>query len=177
MSALAGILISVAAKIGAPIVKSILQKHVGGAAGEIGGTIIDAIAGQAGVAPEDLQNLPQKDLEKAVAAVEAEAPELIVQWNIQQRQAHDLMMKEMDAGPFWSWAWRPAGMYLFGLFWTLYVVIYPMLNLLLRLFGATEQLQTMVDVATLLAVSGGYIGLYMGGYTTLKGIEKWKAKE
>lgn len=176
MSALIPILISVAAKVGAPIVKSILQQHVGGAAGEIGGTIIDAIAGKAGVEPDKLPDLAEKDLEKAVAAVEAEAPELLIQWNRQQAQTHELLRAEMDAGPFWSWAWRPGGMYLIGLFWVLYVLVYPLLNLFLLLWGASAKLETMVDVATLLAISGGFISLYMGGYTALKGIEKWKSR-
>lgn len=176
MSALVPILISVAAKIGAPIVKSILQQHVGGAAGEIGGTIIDAIAGKAGVKPDELPNVPEKDLEKAVAAVEEAAPEILIQWNVQQKQTHELMRAEMDAGPFWSWAWRPGGMYLLGMFWVLYVLVYPLLNLFLRLWGASATLETMVDVATLLAISGGFISLYMGGYTALKGIEKWKGR-
>ena len=31
-----------------------------------------------------------------------------------------------------------------------------------------------MTVDTLLAMSGGFITLYMGGYTALRGIEKWK---
>lgn len=174
--AITSILIGAAAKIGAPIVKGLLEKHLGGIAGDIGGTIIDTIAGNAGVRAEQLPDLAAPDLEAAIVKTEAEAPELLVQWNIQQKQTHDLLRAEMDKGPFWSWAWRPAGMYLIGFFWTLYVFLYPCLNLFLRLFGASEQLQTIVDVATLLAVSGGFITLYMGGYTVLRGVEKWKAK-
>jgi len=177
MSALATILIGVATKVGAPIVKSILQEHVGGLAGEVGGSIIDAIAGRAGVTPDKLPEVPQAQLEKAVLEVEAQdAPELLAHLLESQRLANELMMKEMDSGPFWSWAWRPGGMYLIGFFWLLYVLVYPLLNLFLRLFGATAELQTMVDVATLLAISGGFISLYMGGYTALKGIDKWKGK-
>lgn len=175
-AALTSILIGVAAKVGAPIVKGLLEKHLGGAAGEIGGAVIDAIAGKAGVAPEALPDLSPPKLEAAVKEVEAESPELILAWNEQQRQTHALLMKEMDTGPFWSWAWRPGGMYLIGFFWLLYVVVYPMLNLFLRLFGANTAVETMVDVATLLAISGGFISLYMGGYTALRGIEKWKGQ-
>jgi hypothetical protein len=174
--ALAPILIGVATKVGAPVVKSILENYVGGAAGDIGGKIIDAIAGTAGVKPEELPDLPEAELEAAVRTVEAESPELLIQWNIQQKQTHDLFRAEMDKGPFWSWAWRPGGMYLIGLFWVLYVIVYPLLNLFLRLWGSSAALETMVDVATLLAISGGFISLYMGGHTVLRGIKDWKGK-
>lgn len=175
-AAIASILVSVATKVGAPIVKGVLEKYVGGAAGEIGGTIIDAIAGRAGVPAEDLPKLPEQELEAAVRAAEGQAPDILVQWNIQQKQTHEQLRAEMEKGPFWSWAWRPAGMYLLGFFWALYVFIYPSMNLFLRLFGASEQLQTIVGVADLTAISGGFITLYMGGYTVLRGVEKWKAK-
>jgi hypothetical protein len=178
MSAIATILLGVAAKVGAPIVKSILQEHIGGLAGKVGGSLIDAIAEKAGVAPAELPNLPEKELEKAVLEVErADAPELLTHLLESQRLANELMMKEMDSGPFWSWAWRPGGMYVIGFWWMLYILVWPLLNLFLRLFGASEQLETIVDVATLLAISGGFISLYMGGYTALKGIEKWKGTQ
>lgn len=178
MSAIATILIGIAAKVGAPIVKNLLKEHLGGTAGHVGGSIIDAIAEKAGVSPPELPDVPEKELEKAVLEVEAQdAPELLAHLLESQRLANQLMMKEMDSGPFWSWAWRPGGMYLIGFFWLLYVLVYPLLNLFLRLFGTTAELQTMVDVATLLAISGGFISLYMGGYTALKGIEKWKGTQ
>lgn len=175
-AAITSILIGVAGRVGAPFVKGLLEKHLGGVAGEIGGGIIDAIAGKAGVPVEQLPDLPAPEIDAAVKAVEDEAPDLLVQWNLQQKQTHDQFRAEMDKGPFWSWAWRPAGMYMLGFFWALYVFLYPCLNLFLRLFGASEQLQTTVGVADLLAISGGFITLYMGGYTVLRGVEKWKAK-
>ena len=174
MSAVAAILAGVAARVGAPLVKALLERHVGGAGAAIGGTIIEAIAGKAGVAPEDLPALPPAQLEQAVIEIERETPELVAAFTEQQRAAHELMRAEMDKGPFWSWAWRPGGMYLLGRFWLLYVLVYPLLNLFLRLFGAGAAIETMVTVDTLLAMSGGFITLYMGGYTALRGIEKWK---
>lgn len=176
MSATAAILAGIATKIGAPIVKGLLEQFIGGKGAAIGGTIIDAIAGKAGVPADELASVPEAQLEQAVRQVERETPELILAWNEQQRQAHDLMRAEMEAGPFWSWAWRPGGMYLLGFFWLLYVLIYPSLNLFLRLFGSSASLETLVDVATLMTVSGGFITLYMGGYTALRGIEKWKGQ-
>lgn len=170
------VIIEAAKKYGAPLVKKLLEKHLGSAAGEIGGTIIDAIAEKAGVPVEQLPEIPEAELGAAVAAVEAETPELVAAWTEQQRLTNELLMKEMDSGPGWTWWWRPAGMYLIGFWWTLYIIVWPVLNLLLRLFGASAELQLIVDVATLLAISGGFITLYMGGHTVLKGVEKWKSR-
>lgn len=176
MSATIAILTGIATKVGAPIVKGLLERHLGGTGAALGGAVIDAIAKEAGVSAEQLPTLPAPQLERAVLAVEQDTPELIAAFTEQQRLAHELMIKEMESGPFWSWAWRPGGMYLLGFFWLLYVLVYPALNLFLRLFGSSANIETLVDVATLMAVSGGFITLYMGGYTALRGIEKWKGQ-
>lgn len=120
---------------------------------------------------------PAPELEKAVLAVEAEAPEILLAWNDRQRMTSELLLAEMNSGEAaWTWAWRPGGMYALGFAWLLYIFVWPLLNLFLRLMGASVELQLIVDVATLLALSGGFISLYMGGHTVLKGIEKWKGK-
>ena len=178
MSTLAAILAGVAARVGAPIVKELLERHVGGTGAAIGGAVIDAIAGKAGVAPEALPTLPPDQLDAAVRAVEGETPELVAAWSRQQELAHELMRAEMEKSEsFWTWGWRPGGMWLIGFFWLLYVFVYPLLNLFLRLFGTSAVLVTIVDVATLLAISGGFLSLYMGGNTVLRGIEKWKGTQ
>jgi hypothetical protein len=176
MSALASILIGAAAKVGAPIVKSILEKTLGGTAGGIAGSVVDAIAGEAGVTPEKLPELAPAEIEKAIAAVEPRTPELINAYVAQQAETNRLLLAEMDKGPFWSWAWRPGGMYLLGLFWAWLVLGVPVVNLFLGLFGASERLGLTVDVTTMLTLSGGYIGLYMGGHTVKDAMAKWTAK-
>ncbi|MCR5855979.1 TraR/DksA C4-type zinc finger protein [Mesorhizobium sp. J428] len=108
------ILIAVAAKVGAPLVKSILEKKIGGKAGEIGGAVIDAIAGKADVTPDELPRLPTDELEEAVRQVEAEAPEMIAAFVEQQREQNRLQLEEMKTEPAWTWAWRPAGMWMFN---------------------------------------------------------------
>lgn len=159
MSALAGILVGVAAKVGAPIVKGLLERHIGGAGAEIGGTIIDAIAGKVGVPADELGTVPQTELERAVAEVERETPELIAAYTEQQRQAHALMLAEMDKGPAWAWAWRPAWMWLLAFLWIYTIVARPIVN---AIAGASIE---TVDVGTLMALTGAYLALYMGGHT------------
>ncbi|CAN7577407.1 hypothetical protein LJR098_005454 [Rhizobium sp. LjRoot98] len=103
---LTSILIDVAAKVGAPLVKRILQEKVGGVAGDLGGTVIDAIATRAGVPPEELPSLPAPRIEAAVAAVEAETPELVLAYNDRQRMANELMLAEMNKETGFGWLSR-----------------------------------------------------------------------
>lgn len=159
MSALAAILIGAAARVGAPIVKGILEKHVGGVAGEIGGTVIDAIAGQAGVAPAELPTLDGARLEQAVAAVEADAPSLILAEVEQQREANRLMLAEMEKGGTWTWAWRPFWMWLLAFLWSYAFVLRPIAN---AITGATIE---AFDAGILMTLTAAYLALYMGGHT------------
>ncbi len=165
-SVVTSILIGAATKVGAPIVKGLLQKYVGGTAGDIGGMVIDTIADRVGVAPDALPGQDPAVIEAAVRDVEAVAPELIAQWNVQQQQAIELMRAEMDKGEaWWTWAWRPAGMWIFiGLFaW--YAAGLPIINLLLGLLGASERLGLVVDVSTMVTMFMFFAGFYMGGHT------------
>lgn len=158
MSALAAILAGVAARVGAPIVKELLERHVGGAGAEIGGAIIDAIAGKAGVQPQELPSLPADRLEEAVRSVEQETPELIAAWARQQELANELMRAEMDKGPAWSWSWRPLTMWLIGFLWAWSLVLVPALN-------AALASAIPVYLAELTWLTTAYMALYMGGHT------------
>ncbi|MBO3760339.1 hypothetical protein [Ciceribacter sp. L1K22] len=180
MSPIVAIVLSAAAKIGAPIVKGILEKHVGGTASEIGGTVIDAIAGQAGVPVEDLPKLPPAELEEAVRSVEQIAPELILADVERQKEANRLMLAEMEHAaktgePGWTWTWRPAGMWLMLSCIAWYVIIVPVLNLLLTALGAQAKVELTVDFVSFVGVFVTFTTLYMGGNTALRGIGAWKA--
>jgi hypothetical protein len=166
---LASILIDAAAKVGAPIVKQLLEKHVGGAVGDIGGMVIDAIAGKAGVTPDELQNQDPKILEKAVRDVEAAAPELIVEWNVQQRQAIELMRAEMDKSPsWWTWGWRPAWMWFLGFLFLFRLVLMPLADAILG-----SSIAGGVDLSTMMTLTAWFMGLYMGGHTVKDLAAKW----
>lgn len=158
MSALAAILAGVAARVGAPIVKELLEHHVGGAGAAIGGAVIDAIAGKAGVQPDALPSLPADRLEAAVRAVEAETPELVAAWARQQELANELMRAEMEKGPALSWAWRPLTMWLIGFLWLWSLVLVPLVNSALAA-AVPVYLQELIWLTT------AYMALYMGGHT------------
>jgi len=171
MTPIISILIAAAAKVGAPIVKGILEKHLGGTAGEIGGTVIDAIAAQAGVTPDDIQNLPPHVVEEAVAAVEQRTPELILAQVEQQKEANRLMLAEMNKEGWFGWMWRPAGMWLMLACIAWYVMLRPIANAVLWTAGSGVQIEMGVDLPSFLGIFVTYTGLYMGGNTLLRSVK------
>ncbi|KQV31203.1 hypothetical protein ASE23_06830 [Rhizobium sp. Root73] len=169
---LTSILIDVAAKVGAPLVKRILQEKVGGVAGDLGGTVIDAIATRAGVPPEELPSLPAPRIEAAVAAVEAETPELVLAYNDRQRMANELMLAEMNKETGFGWLWRPAGMWLMLACVAWYVVLRPLVNATLAALGSRVAVDLGIDMPTFLTIFMTYSGLYMGGNTVIRAVKK-----
>ena len=172
MSALASVLIGAALRVGATTVKTILEKQVGGVAGEIGGTVIDAIAKQAGVTVDELPTVPQSTLDEAVRQVEPIAPALILAEVEQQREANRLMLAEMNKDTSFGWLWRPAGMWLMLVCIAWFVMVRPMLNALLWATGTGIQIEVGLDLATFLGIFTIYTGLYMGGNTVIRAVKK-----
>jgi len=172
MSALATILITAAAKVGAPIVKRILEDKVGGRAGELGGVIIDAIADKAGVSVDELTTLPAADQEAAVAAVEAETPQIIAAWNAQQREANRLMLEEMKKETPFGWLWRPAGMWLMHACLAWFIIVRPLINAAMEAAGAKAGVEMGIDLGTFTTLYTVYIGLYMGGNTVIRAVQR-----
>lgn len=169
---LASILIEAATRVGAPIVKQLLEKHLGGAAGEIGGMVIDAIASKAGVPPDDLPSVPAKDLEAAVAATETETPQLVATWVEQQREANRLMLAEMDKSEsWWTWAWRPAWMWFLGFLFLFRLVLVPIADAALG-----SDIAASVDISTMMTLTAWFMGLYMGGHTLKDLAVKWAGR-
>lgn len=172
MSALASILIGAALRVGAKTVKTILEQQVGGVAGEIGGTVVDAIAKQAGVTVDELPTLPQPKLDDAVSQVEPIAPALILAEVEQQKEANRLMLAEMNKDTSFGWLWRPAGMWLMLACIAWYVAVRPLLNALLWSFGTGVQIEIGLDMPTFLTIFMTYAGLYMGGNTVIRAVKK-----
>jgi len=172
MSALASVLIGAAIRVGADTVKAILEKQVGGVVGELGGTVIDAIAAQAGVTPEALPNLPPAELDTAIAKVEQQTPELVMAFVEQQKETNRLMLAEMNKDTSFGWLWRPAGMWLMLACIARYVGVRPLLNAVLWSFGSGIQIEIGLDMPTFLTIFMTYAGLYMGGNTVIRAVKK-----
>jgi len=173
MSIVASILFEAAARIGAPVVKGLLEKHVGGIAGEAGGAVIDAIAKQAGVPPEQLPDLPPDKIESAIAVVE-ETPDLILAQARSQELGNELMLAEMQKESAFGWMWRPAGMWLMLACVAWLMIIRPVVNAILWAHGSGIQIEVGIDLANFLGIFTIYTGLYMGGHTVMKTVEKVK---
>lgn len=166
---LASILVAAAARVGAPLIKTLLEKHVGGVAGEIGGTIIETIAANAGVSPAELPQLPDEQLDAAVRVTEDQAPELVAQWNIQQAQAIALQKAEMDKGEAtWTWAWRPAWMWFLGLLWFFRAIVVPVVDA-----GLGSSMAAALPLDALFWLTTVFSGFYMGGHTLKDAMTKW----
>lgn len=172
MSALTSVLIGAAVRVGASTVKSILEQHVGGVAGELGGTVIDAIAAQAGVTPEELPNLSPNAIDDAVANVEPTSPALILAYLEQQKETNRLMLAEMSKETSFGWLWRPAGMWLMLACIAWYVALRPILNVILWSFDTALQIEVGIDMQTFMAIFMTYVGFYMGGNTLIRAVKK-----
>jgi hypothetical protein len=172
MSAIAAILLDTAVRIGAPLLKEILTKQVGGTAGEIGGTVIDVIAEKAGVKPEELPSLPAPQLEAAVQQAECDLPQIMMAALEAQREGNKLQLAEMQKDSGFGWLWRPAGMWLMLGCIAWYVMVRPMINAALWAMGTGVQIEIGLDVATFITIFTVYTGLYMGGNTLLRSVKR-----
>lgn len=151
------VILGMAAKIGAPIIKSIIEKKIGGVSGDLAGAVIGAVAEKAGVAPEQLSAAPMSKIEEAVRQVEAEAPEMIALYEAGLKGQFELLQAELQEG-FWQSAWRWGWMYLLAFLWVCAFLLFPVL----KAFGIALD---PIDSATLMTLTGWFISLYMGGHT------------
>lgn len=164
MSAVVGMLAGVAAKVGVPIIKSILQKQLGdNLAGTLAGKVIDTVASKAGVEPEEIETVDDKDLECAVTETETQMAEVIELWQKGVEAQFDLLKSDEKFG-FFNVFWRAGWMYLLGVFWIWRIMIVPVTNA----YGIPIE---GVDIAVLATLTGWFMALYMGGHT-LKEIGK-----
>lgn len=167
MAPIVSILLGVASQVGAPIIKGVLEKHVGGKAGEIGGKVVDAIAAKAGVKPDEILTLPRAEVEAAVKAAEPETAELLLAEAEGQRLANELMTAEMNKDSAFGWLWRPAGMWLMLICIGWYVFGISILSAIVGVAIAPP-----VDFGAFSQIFVAYSALYMGGNTAIRMLKK-----
>lgn len=176
MAPLIAILAAAAAKVGAPVIKSILSKHVGGLPGTLAGTVIDHIAERVGVEPEKLPDADPKELENAVRDVEVATPELIALYQRGIEGQFALLQADAQSESIWASAWRWGWMYLLAFLWLCAFLLFP----IARAFGAVLE---PIDAATLMTLTGWFISLYMGGHTVkefgkqaVEAVKNWRSR-
>ncbi len=173
MSVVTSIILATAAKVGAPFVKSVLEKHVGGLAGTLAGTVVDQVAERLGVEPEAVPSVDEKELGNAVRDVDFAMPEVIALYEKGLQGQFALLQAEQAEG-FWPSAWRWGWMYLLAFLWVCAFLLFPVL----RVFGIVLD---PIDSATLMTLTGWFISLYMGGHTVkeigkqaVEAVKTWK---
>lgn len=157
MAPIVSVILAAAGKVGAPVIKAILEKHVGGLSGTLAGTVVDHIAERIGVEPDALATEDPKLIENAVRDVEAAGPEIIALYQAGLAGQFQLLQAETAEG-FWQSAWRWGWMYLLAFLWLCAFLLFP----LARSFGVFLD---PIDSATLMTLTGWFISLYMGGHT------------
>lgn len=163
------ILIEAATRVGAPLVKSLLERFLGDDAAEVGGVVIDTVAKKLGVPVNEIGDQPADKVDAAVRETESQVPEILTQWNIQQAQAIALQKAEMDKGePTWTWAWRPAWMWFLGFLWLFRFVLVPTVDA-----GVGSSMAATLPFDTLFWLTATFAGFYMGGHTLKDTMTKW----
>lgn len=161
MTDLNSMLIDIATKVGAPIVKSVLEQKLGPMGGALADAVIGAIAGNAGVPAEQLPEVAAAEpniIYDAVKQTEGIAPHLVTLYG--QGLAHQsaIMTAEDKEGPLqsgWRWGW----MYFLAFLWFWRLVLLPVVN---AITGADIE---RVDLGIMLTLTSWFIALYMGGHT------------
>lgn len=161
-------LISLALQAGLPIVEKILSERIGDGNGQLATSVIRAIADRAGVAPDDLaatvDATPGRVIE-AMRDVEKSAPDMIAAYDRDLQLQLATLAAEKD-DPNWMRAWRPGWMYLLGFLWLWNLVLLHVANAVWKI--ALPALPT----TDLLALTGLFLSLYMGGHTVLRALGK-----
>lgn len=170
------ILLDLTAGVAVPFIKKILGDKLGGAGGDLAGSVIDIVAGKLGVPVDKIPEQPPEKIQEALVAAEPEAAELVLAHVESQRLANELALAEMAKdGGTWAWAWRPFGMWLFLGLVPYYAVIVPLINAFMA-----SPMVLVLDVASFGTLLMFYAGFYMGGHTVKAAgaslLSAWRAK-
>ena len=160
MSALATLALSA----GLPLIEAVLSRKLGDANGRLAGDVLRAVAGRAGVGVEDVEALAEANPGRALDAlreVERATPEMLAVYDRDQQLQLAALEAEQDE-PAWVRAWRPGWMYLLGFLWLWNLVLLHIANAIWK--TALPPLPT----TDLLALTGMFLALYMGGHTVLR---------
>lgn len=161
MSFIATAILDAAAELAVPRIKTMLQDKFG-AGGKVAGKVIDKVAEKAGVTPEALPKIGTDKLQTAVIEAEKDSVDLWELYVQSQSLMNDTIALDYQKEQWWAWGWRPAWMWLLGFLWVYQMTLQPIIR------AALLPDLEMRDSADLLAVSGIFMALYMGGHTAKK---------
>lgn len=162
-------LIGLAAQVGLPIIRKVLEERLGGAGGSLAADVIEAVAGRVGVDPDQLDAVAIDQpgvVIDAMREVERMAPEMVALYASGLEFQLAVMAGESEE-PLWVRAWRPGWMYLLGLFWLWNIALLHIANAIWK---------TAIPAAPwdiLMSLTGIFMALYMGGHTLKDVAAKW----
>lgn len=160
-------------QVGAPLVRQILTRKIGGDKAELASEVIDLIAARAGVSRPVLEAMAEDNPEPvkdAILEVEAEAPELLALY-AQGLEGQFALLQAERQDPIWYRAWRPLGMYFIIFLWLWQIVLLHVLNAYFKIALPPADWTSLVTLTSL------YFGLYMGGHTIKDVATKWAARK
>lgn len=165
-------IIALAAQVGLPLIKKVLEKKLGDQNGALATSIIQAIADRTGTTVDELPTVAEQTPGRVIDAmrqVEAAAPDMIAAYDKDMQLQLAALAAEQD-DPTWMRAWRPAGMYLLGFLWLWNAVLLHISNAIWKIALPPMPFDQLIQL------SGLYMGLYMGGHTVKDVMAKWVAK-
>lgn len=168
-----GLLLTLAAEVGAPMIEKILGGKIGQGNAELIREVITRIALNAGGRPDELDALIQVEpdaVRDAIVAVEAQSPELLALY-AKELEFQMAQLEFSQSDPTWHRAWRPGGMYMIGFLILWNAVILHVANAIFRIALPPIDWAIILQLATL------YFGLYMGGHTIKDVVGKWASKQ
>lgn len=161
-------LIALALQAGLPMVEKILSKRIGDDGGQLATSVLRSIAERAGTTPGGLDDVAESTPGRVIEAmreVERSAPDMIAAYDRDLQLQLATLAAEQD-DPTWMRAWRPGWMYLLGFLWLWNLVLLHVANAVWKI--ALPPLPT----TDLLALTGLFLSLYMGGHTVLRALGK-----
>ncbi|MGC9368692.1 MAG: hypothetical protein ACP5DX_04035 [Paracoccaceae bacterium] len=156
----AAALIPIAAQIGAPMIKKLLEKKIGAENADLAEEVVKQIASRAAVLPEDLGRMVEEDaatIEEAIMDTER-SPELARLYAAGLEGQFELLKAE-GSDSFWMRAWRPGWMWLLGFLWLWSIVIAHVVNAVFKIALPPPDLWVLFQLTALFAA------FYMGGHT------------
>ncbi len=176
---------------GGKILSRMAAKQFGPEVGAIAGDALGMLAEALGVEADPVKveeaaaKLPAPELGRVVAEVEGRTAEMILAQaklqdaaNESQRLTNERLNAPVTSGNRWLVVWQ----YLLMLFWGFVVLLAPVGNAVIRLTvckgackaGFDAPQIDVLDVGTLLTLTGLYLTLHMGGHTLLEMVrEQW----
>lgn len=168
-------------ELGAPILAKVIGQKFGKEAEAYAQIGIDALAEVFGTEPtreavEAAIKPNQTTTVTKVRAAEANMPDLLLAeaekmraGNEQQRLSNELLKEAMGKGPLWTWAWLYVWQYVLMFLWMWTLIGVHLANAGMRLLeGASTVAMPAPAVPDMLALTGLYLGLHMGGHTVLE---------